>query len=321
MQKPKVLVVSPLHPAAKAKLEEAQRAGIFEVVTEIHPPEDKLIQLAKDADAIIVRYKPVIISKKVIDAAKNLKLIQIAAVGMDHVDVEAAKAKGIIVNNIPGENAQSVAEHAIGLMLAVARKTVFNDKKVRSGVWLFGKPESQGIELNGKVLGIVGAGTIGTKVAYIASRGFNMKILYYDVVRNAKIEQELGAEYVPLDELFSRADIVTLHVPGIPETKHLVNEQRLRLMKKTAILINTSRGMVVDTQALVKALKEGWIYGAGLDVLEDEPPSLDNPLYKELFQLDNVVVTSHIGASTEEALMRTHVKAVEYVINFFKSKQ
>ncbi|MEM1843121.1 MAG: NAD(P)-dependent oxidoreductase, partial [Desulfurococcaceae archaeon] len=167
-----------------------------------------------------------------------------------------------------------------------------------------------------KVLGIIGAGRIGSTVAKIAKYGFGMKILYYDIVRNPKIEEELGAEFVSLEELLRTADFISVHVPLTPETKHLIGEDELKLMKKTAILINTSRGPIVDTSALIRALEEGWIAGAGLDVFEEEPLPKDHALTK----LDNVVLTAHVGASTWEAQERAGIEVARKVIEFFKAK-
>ncbi len=305
----KVLVAAPIHEKA---LEMLRKAG-FEIVYEEYPSEERLIELIKDVDAIIVRSKPKV-TRRVIKAAEKLRVIARAGVGLDNIDLEAAEEKGIKVFNAPSAPTQSVAELTIGLMLAVTRKIAYADRKMREGVWT--KKQCLGHELRGKVLGVIGMGRIGSAVARIAYHGFGMKIIYYDVKKCPKeIEEELKAECVDLDTLFKTADIVTIHVPLIPATKHLVNEEKLRLMKKTAILINTARGGVVDTEALVKALKEGWIAGAGLDVFEEEPLPPDHPLTK----LDNVVLTPHIGANTVEAQERAGIEVVEKIIEFFKS--
>lgn len=305
----KVLVAAPIHEKA---LEMLKKAG-FEIVYEEYPSEERLIELIKDVDAIIVRSKPRV-TRRVIEAAEKLRVIARAGVGLDNIDLEAAEEKGIKVFNAPSAPTQSVAELAIGLMLAVMRKIAYADRKMREGAWP--KKQCLGHELRGKVLGVIGMGRIGSAVARIAYHGFGMKIIYYDVRRCPKeIEQELEAKCVDLDTLFKTADVITIHVPLIPATKHLVNEEKLRLMKKTAILINTARGGVVDTEALVKALKEGWIAGAGLDVYEEEPLPPDHPLTK----LENVVLTPHIGANTVEAQERAGIEVVEKIIEFFKS--
>jgi D-3-phosphoglycerate dehydrogenase len=248
----------------------------------------------------------------VIESADRLKVIARAGVGLDNIDVKAAEERGIALINAPESSTQSVAELAMGLMLAVARKIAFSDRRMREGYWA--KKEAMGVELSGKTLGVIGAGRIGSAVARIAKYGFNMHILYYDVVCRDDLNKELGAECVSIEELLKRSDIVTIHVPLLPETRHMINEEKLRLMKKTAILINTSRGAVVDTAALVKALSEGWIAGAGLDVFEEEPLSMEHPLTK----LDNVVLTPHIGASTKEAQEKAGVEVARKIVEFFK---
>lgn len=304
----KILVAAPLHEKALEKL----RSAGFQIVYEEYPSEDRLVELIKDVEAIIVRSKPKV-SRRVIEAAEKLKVIARAGVGLDNIDLDAANEKGIQVFNAPAAPTQSVAELAIGLMIDVLRKIAFADRKMREGVWA--KKQCLGHELRGKVLGIIGMGRIGTAVARIAYHGFGMKIIYYDVRRCPKdVEKELDAKCVDLETLLKTADIVSIHVPLVPSTKHLINEEKLRLMKKSAILINTARGGVVDTDALVKALKEGWIAGAGLDVFEEEPLPPNHPLTK----LDNVVLTPHIGANTVEAQERAGIEVVEKIIEFFK---
>jgi D-3-phosphoglycerate dehydrogenase len=306
----KVLVAAPLHEKAISLLREAG----FDVVYEEYPGEDRLVELIRDVDAIIVRSKPKV-TRRVIEAAGKLKIIGRAGVGLDNIDLEAAKEKGIEVVNAPAAPTESVAELAVGLMLAVARKIAFADRKMREGVWA--KKQCMGSELKGKVLGVIGMGRIGSTVARIAHHGFGMKIIYYDTRKCPhELEEELEAKCVDLDTLFREADIVTIHVPLLPSTRHMVNEERLRLMKKTGILINTAMGGVVDTDALVKALSEGWIAGAGLDVYEEEPLPKDHPLTR----LDNVVLTPHIGSSTVEAQERAGVEVAEKIIGFFKGK-
>lgn len=306
----KVLVAAPIYDKAIERLREAG----FEVLFKEYPSEDELVMLVKDVDALIVRSKPVV-TRKVIEAARKLKIIGRSGVGLDNIDLEAAKERGIKVINTPGVPTNSVAELTIGLMLAVLRKIAYADRKLRKGEWV--KKQCLGYELRGKTLGVIGMGRIGREVARIAHHGFDMKIIYYDIIRCPKeIEEELKTECVDLETLLRRADIVTIHVPLTPQTKHLINEERLKLMKTTSILINTSRGGVIDTKALIKALKEGWIAGAGLDVFDEEPLPKNHPLTS----LDNVVLTPHIGASTVEAQERASMEIVEKIIEFFKSK-
>jgi len=305
----KVLVASRIH---KNGIEVLRNSGVEVIVAE-EPSERELVNLIKGVHGIVVRSKP-IVTRKVIEEADRLLVIARAGVGVDNIDVEAAKARGIEVITVPEATTQSVAELTIGLMLAVARKITLCDREIRRGEWP--KKHAMGFELGGKVLGIIGAGRIGSTVAKIAKYGFGMKILYYDIVRNPKIEEELGAEFVSLEELLRTADFISVHVPLTPETKHLIGEDELKLMKKTAILINTSRGPIVDTSALIRALEEGWIAGAGLDVFEEEPLPKDHALTK----LDNVVLTAHVGASTWEAQERAGIEVARKVIEFFKAK-
>ncbi|AAL81518.1 3-phosphoglycerate dehydrogenase [Pyrococcus furiosus DSM 3638] len=302
----KVLVAAPLHEKALNILKDAG----FEVIYEEYPEENRLLELVRDVEAIIVRSKPKI-TRKVIENAPKLKVIARAGVGLDNIDVEAAKEKGIEVVNAPAASSRSVAELAVGLMFAVARKIAYADRKMREGKWA--KKECMGIELEGKTLGIIGFGRIGYQVAKIA-RALGMKLLLYDPYPNEERAKEVGGKFVDLETLLKESDIVTIHVPLIPETYHLINEERLRLMKRTAILINTSRGAVVDTQALIKALEEGWIAGAGLDVFEEEPLPENHPLTK----FDNVVLTPHIGASTYEAQERAGVEVAEKIVEILK---
>jgi len=304
----KVLVAAPLHEKAFEVLRDAG----FEVIFEEYPSEERLLELVKDVDAIIVRSKPKV-TRKVIENAPKLKVIGRAGVGLDNIDVEAAKEKGIEVVNSPAASSRSVAELTWALILAVARKVAFSDRKIREGEWA--KKQAMGIELEGKTIGIIGFGRIGYQVAKIA-KGFGMRILLYDVIKNEKFAKEVGGTFVELDELLKESDVVTIHVPLLPSTKHLINEEKLKLMKKNAILVNPARGPIIDTEALIKALKEGWIYGAGLDVFEEEPLPKDHPLTK----LDNVVLTPHIGANTLEAQKRAGIQIAEKVIEILKSK-
>ncbi|NJE05342.1 hydroxyacid dehydrogenase [Thermococcus sp. M36] len=302
----KVLVAAPLHEKA---IEVLKNAG-FEVLYEEYPDEERLIGLVGDVDAIIVRSKPKV-TRKVIEAAPKLKVIGRAGVGLDNIDLEAAKERGIKVVNSPGASSRSVAELVLALMFNVARKVAFADRKMREGVWA--KKQCMGIELEGKTLGIVGFGRIGYQIAKIA-KALGMNVLLYDPYPNEERAKEVGGKFVDLETLLKESDVVTLHVPLIEQTYHLINEERLKLMKPTAILINAARGAVVDTEALVKALKEGWIAGAGLDVFEEEPLPAGHPLT----ELDNVVLTPHIGASTVEAQMRAGVQVAEQIVEILK---
>lgn len=222
----------------------------------------------------------------------NLRVITMHGVGIDQVDVAAATARGIVVTNVPGANAQAVAELTIGLMLAVLRRIPVADRRLRAGDWAGGR--ALGHELCGLTLGLIGLGNIGRRVASLA-KAFGMTILGYDP--NVTQPPE-GVMLKDLHSLLSEADIVSLHAPQTPATERMINATTLALMKPTAVLINTARGALVDEQALAEALSSGRLAGAGLDVYAQEPPDPANPLLR----LENVVLTPHIGSSTHGAL-------------------
>ncbi|MEM2846471.1 MAG: glyoxylate reductase [Nitrososphaerota archaeon] len=260
------------------------------------PTRDELLKMIEDADAIYCTLSEAI-DRELIDRAEKLRVIGTMSVGVDHIDVDYATKKGIYVVYTPGVLTETVADHTWALLLAAARRIVEGDSCIRRGDWKIPWAPTMmlGYDVYGKVLGIIGLGRIGQAVARRA-KGFNMKVLYYDVVRMREVEEELGVEYAPLERLLRESDYVSIHVPLTPETRGLIGERELRLMKRTAILVNTSRGPVIDQRALFRALKEGWIAGAGLDVFEKEPIDPDDPLLK----LENVVLTPHIGSASHE---------------------
>ncbi|TSC94181.1 MAG: D-isomer specific 2-hydroxyacid dehydrogenase, NAD-binding protein [Candidatus Berkelbacteria bacterium Licking1014_85] len=238
------------------------------------------------------------IDKSVMDCAgKNLKVIANYAVGYDNIDVEEAKKRNIIVTNTPSVLTESVAEHTIALMLAVSKRIVEADKFTRAGKYKHWMPLGfLGTQLWGKTLGIVGLGRIGSFLAEIAYYGFKMKIMYYDISRDDRFEMELRAKYGELNTVLKNSDFISLNCPLNDSTRHLIGKNELKIMKPTAILVNTSRGPVIDESALVEALKSKKIAGAGLDVFEFEPK-----LAKGLAKLDNVILTPHIASATLEA--------------------
>ena len=297
-------------PIAQEGVEYLKNEG-FEVVDLTSVPKDELSKHVGDLDAIIIR-SATKVRKDMIDAAKNLKAIGRAGVGLDNVDVEYAKSKGIKVINTPGATSISVAELTIGLILAVMRKIAYADREMRRGAWP--KKKCKGIEMYGKTLGIIGIGRIGREVAKRA-KAFGMRIVYYDVYRpDENTEKELGLEYRDLDTLISEADVITLHVPLVPETKHLINAERISKMKDGAIIINAARGGIVDEDALYDALKSGKLYGAALDVYENEPLK-----ESKLFELDNVVLTPHIGAQAKEGQTRAGLEVAKKIAEVLRS--
>ncbi|MCS7111418.1 MAG: glyoxylate reductase [Ignisphaera sp.] len=285
------------------------------------PPYDVLLEKVKEVDALASLLSDRI-DCNLLQQAKKLRIISQYAVGYDNIDIQCATKLGVYVTNTPGVLTEATAELTWALILAVARRIVESDHFVRWGEWDRLKtgwhPHMMlGIELKGKILGIVGLGRIGSRVAEIGVRGFSMRAIYYDTSRNEKIERELGVEYRDLDTLLSEADIVSIHVPLTTQTLHLLNEDRLKKMKKGAILINTARGAVVDTNALVKALREGWIAGAGLDVFEQEPLPMNHPLTA----FKNVVLVPHIGSATYESRHAMAELVAENLVAFYEGRE
>lgn len=229
-------------------------------------------------------------------AGPQCKVFANYAVGFDNVDLEAAKRHNMIVTNTPGVLTETVAEHTFALMLAIAHRIAEGDAYTKAGKYKGWAPMLLlGTDLFNKTLGVVGLGRIGSLVAHHAAKGFGMKILYYDPKPNTDFEKEYGAKFVDLETLLKEADFVSIHVPLLPTTKHLIGEKEMKMMKKTAYLVNTSRGPIVDEQALVRALREGWIKGAAIDVYEHEPE-----LAPGLVELNNAILTPHTASATEE---------------------
>jgi len=294
--------------------------NVSEVVWADCKNEDDLIQKVSETKPKVIISEYFKITGRVMDASPNLKGIVVWGVGYDHVDIEAASERGIYVANTRGSNAESVAEHVFGLILCLSRKIHQLDHFIRAGKWTIKEesgipPELVAQDLYGKTIGIIGLGAIGSRVARIA-QGFCMRILAYDPYISLERAKEIGAELVDLEKLLKESDFVTIHVPLTEETKGLIGTRELNMMKKTAYIINTSRGPVVDENALIKALEEGKIAGAGLDVFAKEPISLDNPLLK----FDNVIVTPHCAGNSKEALEATSLMVSEEVIRILNDQ-
>ncbi len=287
MDKKKVIIADQINEKGIEDLKE-----VAEVVVDTAITQEELINKIKDFDAIIVRSRTKV-TREVIGAADKLKIIARAGVGVDNVDVQAATEKGIMVVNAPESTSITVAEHAMGLIMTLARKISIADKSVKEGKWEKGR--FMGIELNGKTLGIIGMGRIGTQVA-IRAKAFGMEILVYDPYITEEAGAELGVTVVDLDYLIRNSDVMTIHVPLTPETKHIIAKPEFEVMKENAFIVNCARGGIINEDDLYDALKSGRIGGAGLDVFEQEPPE-GSPL----LELDNLVATPHIGASTKEA--------------------
>ena len=280
------------------------------VVVDYRPAitKEELLAIAGEYDALIVRSRTKI-DRAILDRATRLRLVARPGTGLDNIDVEYAKSKGVTVVNSPESLVEAVSEQVVLLMLALSRKLVVADVGTRAGKWE--KNALMGKELKGKVLGIVGLGRIGKRIAEVA-KTLGMSVMFYDVISiPPEVVSSLGAKVVGLDELLRSSDYITLHVPMTPETAHMIGAQRLGQMKKTAFLINTSRGGVIDEAALAASLQNGAIAGAALDVFEKEPPA------GPILTAPNTILTPHIGGQTEEAQTNAIVVVGEKVRNFF----
>jgi len=278
---------------------------------------EELLKGVKGASAILSLLTEKI-DEEVLDAAgKNLKIVANYAVGYDNIDIEACKKRKIWVTNTPGVLTETVAEHTMGLILAVSRHISEGDRFVRAGRYKQWEPMLfLGTQLYNKTIGIVGLGRIGTYLAQMAFSGFHMKVVYHDVRRNEEFEEMFEARYLSLNELLKVSDFVSLHVPLLPETFHLISKPEFKLMKRTAYLINTSRGLVVDEKALYQALKDGQIAGAAIDVYEFEPHPVPG-----LIKLPNIVFTPHIASATLEAREMMAKMAAENIIQALTGKK
>src|SRR3989339_403764 len=270
---------------------------------------DELLMQVKGRDAILTMLSDRI-DERLMSEAKSLKVIANYAVGYDNIDIKAATAKGIVVTNTPGVLTDSTADMAWALLFSIARRIVEGDKVTRVGKFVGWAPMFLlGRDVVGKTLGIIGAGRIGTAMA-MRSRGWCMKVLYTTQSnRNAVLEEMLGAKRVDLETLLKESDFISIHTPLSEKTRHLIGAKELSLMKKTAYLINTARGSVIDEAALVNALKNKQIAGAGLDVYEEEPK-----LKPGLAELDNVVLAPHLGSATVESRTKMAVMAAENIV-------
>ncbi len=289
----KVLLYEPMHLEGIKFLKEkcdVAYADSFE--------EEGLIRQVRDVDGIIVRANGSV-TKALMDSASRLKVIGRHGVGLENIDLMAAKEHGIQVVYTPEANAESVAEHFVALALMLAKKLRLGDMALRAGNWN-ARYELIGRELYSKVLGIVGFGRIGKQTAHICRKGFDMSVLYYDVVSFPEAENELDAKRVELQQIFREGDFISINLPLLPQTRGMINADLLKLMKPTAFLINMARGPLWNEADVVRALKENWIAGGGSDVYEVEPAPPENPL----FEMDNFVGTPHMAAHTEESMTR-----------------
>ena len=280
-------------PDAATAAQEIVPSGFELAVVPARSAEYK--QAMKDAE-YLVGFVDGLVDEQLYADGPNLKLIQLLSAGYDKADLVAARKAGVPISNNGGANSVAVSEHAVLLMLAVSRQLVHQHKTVAAGNWR-GNQTPRVHELRGKTLGIVGLGTIGKKTARLA-QAFGMQIVYYDIARLTEDQEDaLGVRFRLLRELLRESDLISLHTPLNPSTRHLIGAEELALMKSSAILVNTARGPVIDEEALYAALTNGGILVAGLDVFDQEPPQPDNPL----FGLDNVILTAHLAGPTFES--------------------
>jgi D-3-phosphoglycerate dehydrogenase len=300
---PKVLIADKLSPAAVAIFKE--RGVDADVKTGLS--KDELLNIVDQYEGIAIRSATKVTSD-VIKAAKNLKVVGRAGIGVDNVDIPAATAAGVIVMNTPFGNSITTAEHAISLMLALARELPAANASTQAGKWE--KNRFMGVEITAKVLGLIGAGNIGSIVADRA-RGLKMRVIAYDPYLSAERAQDLGVEKVELNDLLARADFITLHVPLTPETKNILSADAIHRMKKGVRIINCARGGLIDEKALKAALDSGHVAGAALDVFEEEPAKQNI-----LFGSEKIVATPHLGASTTEAQENVALQVAEQISDY-----
>jgi len=307
----RVLVSQPIHEAGIRLLTEKG----YEARVSPDTSEATYVKEIQGCSGLLVRTAE--IPASVIEAGKSLKVIARHGVGYDNINVAAATRRKIPVCITPRANALSVAEHVLTLMLALAKRIVPYDAATRKNDWEV-RNSYGAIDLNGRVLGILGMGRIGSLVCKKAKAGFDMEILAYDPLIPAEAMEQAGAKVVKgIPELLKAADVVTVHVPSSPQTKGLIGVKELAMMKPTAFLINTARGPLVDEAALVQALKEKQIAGAGLDVFDPEPPKADNPLYT----LPNVVLTPHSAGLTVECVIRMATHAAQAIVDVLEGRR
>lgn len=302
----KILVASDIAEEGISKLKKE-----FEVDVKKGISKEEIMSIIENYDGVIIRSKPNI-TEDIIKKGKNLKVVARAGVGLDNVDVTCCQSCGIKVVNSPQASSDSVAELAFGLMLAVSRNIARADRLTREKRWE--KKSLMGYELNGKTLGIIGFGRIGRNIGRMA-KACGMSLVAYDPPLTEEQIKAGGAEPVTLQKLIETSDVITLHVPLMPSTRHMISDKQFEMMKNNVILINTSRGGIIDEDALCRAMKSGKVLGAGLDVFEEEPP-----MNSKLLEFDNVVLTQHIGASTHEAQKRAGVMIADEVIKVLKEK-
>jgi D-3-phosphoglycerate dehydrogenase len=304
MSRYKVIITEPIN---KKGIEYLKEREVEVLELPLGSKEDILLENIEDADGIITRGN-VKVTREMMEHSPKLKVVGVHGIGCDHVDLKAAKELGKVVCNTPDALTVTVAEMTVALVLAAARNIVAADRAVRSGQWNRKYSDLIGLELAGKIVGIVGLGRIGVATAK-RLKAFNTEVVYYDIIKRPDVEKEIAIRWVDLDDLLVHSDIISLHIPGTDKTHHFIGERELSLMKKDVIIVNIARGRIIDEEALINALKAGKIRSAALDVFEKEPLPEDSPL---LF-MDNVILTPHLGASNLEGMQRMAVQVAENV--------
>ncbi|MBA7471734.1 Glyoxylate/hydroxypyruvate reductase B [subsurface metagenome] len=315
MTKPRVFITRVIAQEALDKIAQATEMEVWP--EELPPPYEVLREKARDAEGLVT-----LVSDRVdaalMDTAPKLKVVSNMAVGYDNISIAEATKRHIVVGNTPGVLTETTADLAFTLLMAAARRVVEADNYTRKGRWkTWGPKILLGQDIHNATLGIIGLGRVGAEVAK-RGRGFNMKVLYYDEIRRSEEEErQLSVEYIPeLAKLLSSADFISVHVPLLPQTRHLIGATEFALMKPTAVFINTSRGPVVDQRALYEALKSGQIFAAAIDVTEVEPISPDDPL----LALDNIIITPHIASASFTTRKNMALMAAENLLAGLRGK-
>jgi len=283
---------------------------------DVPPPRDVLLREAADCDGLLTLLTDRV-DAELLSRAPRLRVVGNMAVGFDNIDVAAATARRVVVTNTPEVLTETTADFAFTLILAASRRLVEADAFTRAGRWkTWGPLLLAGQDVHHATLGLIGVGRIGSAVARRA-KGFEMRVIYYDTIRRHDLEQQLGLEFRAMTDVLREADIISVHVPLMPETRHLIGAEQFRMMKKTAVFVNAARGPIVDQSALVEALRTRTIYAAGLDVFEQEPISPDDPL----LELDNVVLAPHIASASIPTRTRMATLAAENIAAVLQGKR
>ncbi len=308
----KVLVTEKIHPNGMKTLEDAGFEIVKSNIKGVNDPET-IIEEFKDIDAALIRVAEV--PKEAIEGAKNLKIISNHGVGLDNYPMEALKEKGIVLTMTPGANSLAVAEYVIAMMSSISLQLHQSEVRYAKEGWSARANCPLGYTMTGKTLGILGYGRIGRLIGDMCMKAFNMKVVVYDpyVPRN----DERVTYYDDLDDLLKVADYITLHLMLTDETRHMISDHEFDLMKPNAIILNAARGPIIDEKALIRALDENKIWGAGLDVTEAEPLDPDSPLFKN----DRVIVTPHFAVKTNECEMAVATEAAENLVRFFNGEE